>query len=158
MIPTIAETAHVALSFEREGDRWFWFKLVAWAVVGWLLLLPSAWKVLLLVLSSSLKTFSFPGPGGAAISTFDLTSMLIAHVLVLWLGFYVSTYGIGAVSLPGWVSKLVGAGVLCIGLPFGGVVVALIVGLIVELIGVEQELVWLYLDSWTPFEAWRTMP
>ena len=46
---------------------------------------------------------------------------------------------------------------LCIVLPLAAIVAALIVGLTVEFIGVEQELVWLYLDSWTPFEAWHTI-
>ena len=92
------------------------------------------------------------------ITTFDLTAMLIAHVFILWLGFYLSIYGVGAVSLPGMVSKILGVVVLCFVLPFGGVVAALIVGLILDSIGVQQELVWLYLDSWTPFEAWQTFP
>ena len=156
MIPTIDEASDVALDFAR--DRWLWFKILAWAAIGWLLLLPTAWKVILLVVSSLLKTFLVPGPGGTVITTFDLTAMLIAHVFILWLGFYLSIYGVGAVSLPGMVSKILGVVVLCFVLPFGGVVAALIVGLILDSIGVQQELVWLYLDSWTPFEAWQTFP
>lgn len=55
MIPTIDEASDVALDFAR--DRWLWFKILAWAAIGWLLLLPTAWKVILLVVSSLLKTF-----------------------------------------------------------------------------------------------------
>lgn len=66
MIPTIDEAADVALDVDRKGNRLFWLRLTAWAAIGWLLLIPAAWKVLVLVLSSLLKIFLSSGPGGEA--------------------------------------------------------------------------------------------
>lgn len=158
MFPDPDYAVGVATSFKR--DRWLWFKVLAWAVIGWLSLLPHALKVLILLVSGVIGMFLVPGPAGRGVDGYGYSVVMMGHGSLLWLWFLISAYGIGCVSLPGLTPKAIGVAVLFIVTPLLILLAGLVVGLVsVGLIGIEQfDLVTLYLDGWMPVEFWKAWP
>jgi len=140
------------LAFRRDG--WLLLKVPVLLVLGWLFFLPQMWKILVLLVSSLVAYFRLPGPAGPNVTSFHMTVMLIAMLViwfaVLWYTIYVMAY----LSRPGFSNRLIGvAGIIM--LPVGLIAVALAAGVIGSVFGVPQDELFAYLDRWAPFDSWR---
>ncbi|MDP2601273.1 MAG: hypothetical protein Q8S00_01570 [Deltaproteobacteria bacterium] len=146
-----------ALDIAFRRDSWLWVKIPVALFLGWTFFLPQLWKIGVLGIAVVLSTFRVDSPVGVGVTTFHLNAMLIGHALTVFGVLWYTVYVLAFLCSAGWQRKIAG---ICALLAFPIVVIlaALLLGITFDFLGIPQEQIWAYSDSWTPIVSWRVSP